>query len=95
MGDVVGTRINWALRKAVLSAPDDVKHFAGTARCRKCGWEDKLVIPAPLWAAAPAAAPCEQAGCEDLMLFVHADADVPDGQEPYDFFVVLPWDRDE
>lgn len=94
MGDVIGTRINWELRKAVLGAPDNVKHFAGTCRCPKCGHETKLVVPAPIWAAAPPAPECKQDGCEGLMLFVHEDADVPDGAEPYDYFVVLPWDRE-
>lgn len=96
-GDVVGTRINWELRKAMLTAPDDVKHFAGTGRCMDCGYEAQLVVPAPLWAAAPPSLACTvESGteCEGLIVFVHPDDDPPDGAEPYDYMVILPEDRD-
>ena len=98
MGDVLGTRINWELRKAMLTAPPDVKHFAGTLRCIECGLEDKCLIQAPLWAATPPTTMCEHEECDGLMVFVSADADAPEDDpdhEPYEYLVILPEDRDK
>lgn len=91
MGEVIG-RINWELRREMATAPLDVKHFAGTGRCMDCGYEVKVVIPTPLWAAHPPSLMCEATGCEGLTVLVHPDDD-PDNGEPYDYIVVMPEDR--
>lgn len=94
MGDLVGGWVNWQLKKDINSAPPDVKHFGGTLRCLKCGAQDRCVIPAPLWAMTAPTPGCEEDGCDGLMVFVHPDDEPPEGEEPYDYFVVLPDDRD-
>ncbi len=96
MGDVVGTRINWELRKAIIAAPPDVQHFAGTMRCMDCGYEEQLVVDAPMWAAHPPSIACaiqSNTTCEGLLVFVHADTPAPEGAEPFDYIVILPEDR--
>ena len=93
MGDLIKP-INWELLTELNTADQDTKHFMGTMRCMKCSHEVKAVVPTPMWAMHPPSAKCEADDCDDLMIFVHPDAPLPDGvTDPYDYAVVLPEDR--
>lgn len=85
--NVVGERVDWELRREMATAPRDVKHFGGVARCLSCGQERRVVVRAPAWAYGPLPVECE--ACGGWALLVHHEVPVAEGEEPY-FVIVVP-----
>ena len=88
MGDVIDGRVNWEILREVNQADPTTKHFMGTMRCCKCGTESKVMMPAPLWAAAPPSGLCDQDGCDGILLYIHPDE--PTDGEPFEYLIVDP-----
>lgn len=91
MGDVI-RKVNFELLKELNTAPLDVKHFLGTARCFECDKEHKCVIQADLWMAHPRESECPSCGAM-ACIFLRPGAKKVDGtdpEEPYIYEEIWP-----